>query len=89
LPFQRIPGTSTQHGIAAKFSVARVGNSFAYLSRNIRGEGQIMMMNGYTPTRIATHAVENSIEGASIYSDARHGLTLAKATKFMLLVSNP
>lgn len=68
--FQRIPGTSTQHGISAKFSVARVGNSFAYLSKNIRGDGQIMMMNGYTPTRISTHAVENSIEGADI-SDAR------------------
>jgi hypothetical protein len=68
--FQRIPGTSTQHGIAAKFSVARLGNSFAYLSKNIRGDGQIMMMNGYTPTRISNHAVENSIEGAVI-SDAR------------------
>ena len=68
--FQRIPGTSTQHGISAKFSVARLGNSFAYLSKNIRGDGQVMMMNGYTPTRISTHAVENSIEGAEI-SDAR------------------
>jgi hypothetical protein len=68
--FQRIPGTSTQHGIAAKFSVARLGNSFAYLSKNIRGDGQIMMMNGYIPTRISNHAVENSIEGANI-SDAR------------------
>lgn len=68
--FQRIPGTSTQHGISAKFSVARLGNSFAYLSKNIRGDGQVMMMNGYTPTRISTHAVENSIEGADI-SDAR------------------
>ena len=68
--FQRIPGTSTQHGIAAKFSVARLGNSFAYLSKNIRGDGQVMMMQGYIPTRISTHAVENSIEGADI-SDAR------------------
>jgi len=68
--FQRIPGTSTQHGIAAKFSVARLGNSFAYLSKNIRGDGQVMLMNGYTPTRISNHAVENSIEGADI-SDAR------------------
>ena len=68
--FQRIPGTSTQHGISAKFSVARLGNSFAYLSKNIRGDGQVMMMNGYIPTRISTHAVENTIEGADI-SDAR------------------
>lgn len=60
-PFQRIPGTSTQHGIAAKFSVSRLGNSFAYISRNNRGEAQIMMMNGYVPTRISTHAVEQTL----------------------------
>jgi hypothetical protein len=68
--FQRIPGTSTQHGIAAKFSVARVGNSFAYVSRNIRGQAQIMMMNGYMPTRISTHAVENTLVDQYI-NDAR------------------
>jgi hypothetical protein len=60
-PFQRIPGTSTQHGIAAKFSMSRVGNSFAYVSRNVRGEAQIMMMNGYIPQRISTHAVEQTL----------------------------
>jgi hypothetical protein len=60
-PFQRIPGTNTQHGIAAVYSVARVGNSFAYVSRNIRGEAQIVQMNGYIPQRISTHAVENTL----------------------------
>ena len=60
-PFQRIPGSSSQHGIAAVFSVARVGNSFAYLSRNSRGQSQIVMMNGYFPQRISTHAVENTL----------------------------
>ena len=60
-PFQRIPGTSTNHGIAAPFSVARLGNSFAYLSRNTRGQAQIVQMNGYVPTRISTHEVENSL----------------------------
>jgi hypothetical protein len=68
--FQRIPGTSTQHGIAAKFSIARVGNSFAYVSRNIRGQAQIMMMNGYVPTRISTHAVEQTLTDQFI-EDAR------------------
>lgn len=68
--FQRIPGTSTQHGIAAKFSVARLGNSFAYVSKNIRGQAQIMMMNGYTPTRISTHAVEQTLVNQYI-ADAR------------------
>jgi hypothetical protein len=68
--FQRIPGTSTQHGIAAKFSVARLGNSFAYVSRNIRGQAQIMMMNGYIPTRISTHAVEQTLVD-QVVTDAR------------------
>jgi hypothetical protein len=60
-PFQRIPGTSTQHGIAAPFSIARLGNSFAYVSRNSRGQSQIMQMQGYLPQRISTHAVENTL----------------------------
>ena len=65
-PFQRIPGTSTQHGIAAVYSVSRLGNSFAYVSKNNRGEGIIVQMNGYIPQRISTHAVENSIAGQKI-----------------------
>jgi hypothetical protein len=60
-PFQRIPGTSTQQGIAAPFSVSRLGTSFAYVSRNNRGQAQIMQMNGYIPQRISTHAVENTL----------------------------
>ena len=68
--FQRIPGTSSQHGIVAKFSVARLGNAFAYLSRNNRGQAQIMMMTGYVPTRISTHAVENTLADQYV-SDAR------------------
>jgi hypothetical protein len=59
--YQRIPGTSTQQGIIAPFSVARLGNSFAYVSQNIRGQNQVVLMNGYVPQRISTHAVENSL----------------------------
>jgi hypothetical protein len=60
-PFQRIPGASSQHGIAAEFSMARFGNSFAYVSRNDRGQAVIVQMNGYFPQRISTHAVENTL----------------------------
>jgi hypothetical protein len=69
-PFQRIPGSSSQHGIVAKFSVARVGNSFAYLSKNIRGQAEVVIMNGYFPTRISTHAVENTFINQDV-TDAR------------------
>ena len=76
--FQRIPGSSTQHGIAAQFSVARLGNSFAYLSKNNRGQAEIVQMNGYFPQRISTHAVENSlvnqyIEDAIAYTYQQEG----------------
>ena len=60
-PFQRIPGTNTQHGIAAQFSMARVGNSFCYVSRNQRGQGVIVQMNGYVPQRVSNHAVEQTL----------------------------
>ena len=59
--FQRIPGSSSQHGISAPFSIARAGNSFIYLSKNTRGQAEIVMMNGYFPSRISTHAVENTL----------------------------
>lgn len=65
-PFQRIPGSSSQHGIVAKFSVSRLGNSFAYLSKNIRGQAEVVMMNGYFPTRISTHAMENTLINADV-----------------------
>jgi hypothetical protein len=68
-PFQRIPGASSQHGIAAQFSMARFGNSFVYVSRNDRGQAVIVQMNGYFPQRISTHAVENTFVNQNI-SDA-------------------
>ena len=68
-PFTRIPGTSTQQGIAARWSCARMGNSFAYVSKNNRGEATIVRMNGYFPERISTHAVETTLVNQNV-SDA-------------------
>jgi hypothetical protein len=65
-PFTRIPGTSTQQGIAAQFSMARMGNSFAYVSKNNRGEAMIVRMNGYFPERISTHAVETTLVNQNV-----------------------
>jgi hypothetical protein len=67
--FQRIPGSSSQHGLAAQFSIARLGNSFAYVAKNNRGQAEIVIMNGYFPQRISTHAVENTLVNQDI-SDA-------------------
>lgn len=67
--FQRIPGTSTQHGCASKNSIARLGNSFAYLSQDDRGQALIVYVDGYTTQQISNHAVTNSLLGKTI-SDA-------------------
>ena len=70
VPFQRLAGATTQHGIAAPFSVARLGESFAMLTQDTRGQGIVVMMKGYQPLRISTHAVETAFAGYSTISDA-------------------
>jgi hypothetical protein len=68
-PFQRIPGTSLQHGCAAKNSIVRLGESIAWLSQDSRGQAVIVHMAGYSPQRISTHAVESDI-ATGVISDA-------------------
>jgi hypothetical protein len=46
-----------------------MGNSFAYVSKNNRGEAMIVRMNGYFPERISTHAVETTLVNQNV-SDA-------------------
>lgn len=70
-PFARLPGTSSQHGVIAPYSVSRIGESFAWLGRDSRGQGYVYRMNGYIPERISTYAIENAIAGYGIISDAR------------------
>lgn len=69
-PFQRIPGTSQQHGCVSANSISRLGNSFAFLSADDRGQGLVLVMNGYSPVEISTHAVTNDIANVVI-SDAQ------------------
>lgn len=68
-PFARIPGTSTQHGLVAPSSLSRLGNSFAYVSQDDRGQGVIVVMNGYSPQEISNHSVTNTLTNQYI-SDA-------------------
>ena len=62
-PFQIVPGTNTQHGCAAKNSVARMGDSFSYLARDNRGTAVVVQMVGYQAKRISTFAVEYDLTG--------------------------
>lgn len=90
-PFQRITGTSIQHGCAAPFSLCRFGESLAWLSKDMRGQGIVIQTIGYQVQRISTHAVENDIKNdrlddAIAYSYQQEGhefyvLTLPSADK--------
>lgn len=68
--FQIIPGTSMQHGCTAPRSVARLGESAAWLSQDTRGQAIVIMMNGYAPKRISTFAVEQAISRYTTVNDA-------------------
>lgn len=69
-PFQRVPGTSMQHGCAAPFSIARLGEAFAFLSKDDRGQNVVVQMVGYQPKRISTFAVEAAFSKYPTVSDA-------------------
>ena len=58
-----------QHGCAAAHSVAQLGETFAFLAVDDRGQNVVVMMNGYTPIRISTHAVEYALSTYSTISD--------------------
>lgn len=60
-PFQRVPGTMMQSGCGAPFSVARFGDSFAFVAKDTRGNSTIEMITGYAFQKISTHAVEQSL----------------------------
>ena len=70
-PFSRLPGVSTQHGCVAPYSVSRLGESFAWLARDTRGQNYVYQMNGYVPQRISTFAVEYAVSTYAVISDAR------------------
>ncbi len=74
-PFGILAGTNMQHGLAARGSVARLGESFAFLSQDERGKCVVVQMNGYSPNRISTHAVEQEISQYLVVSDANNHLS--------------
>jgi hypothetical protein len=68
-PFQRVPGTFSQTGCGAKYSVARFADSFVIVAKDTRGNSTIEMMQGYAWVKISTHAVEQSLLN-EVVSDA-------------------
>lgn len=69
-PLQRIQGAFNEIGCAAAYSVAKLDNGLFWLGQDARGRGVVYRANGYTGTRISTHAVEWQIQQYGRLDDA-------------------
>jgi len=69
-PLARIQGAFNEIGCAAAYSVAKLDNGIFWLGTDQRGKGIVYRSNGYSGTRISTHAVEWQIQQYTQISDA-------------------
>jgi hypothetical protein len=69
-PFQRIDGAFYEIGCSAPYSAAIADDSVFWLGNNLQGARAIYRMQGQTPSRISTVAIENEIAGYAVIDDA-------------------
>lgn len=68
--FARVNGGRMNVGCAAKHSVASDDDNLFWLGKSKEGAGIVYTLQGQSPERISTHAVEQAIQGYSDISDA-------------------
>jgi hypothetical protein len=69
-PLQRIQGAFNEIGCISPYSLAKLDNGVFWLGSDARGKGIVYRANGYTGTRISTHAVEWQIQQYNDVADA-------------------
>lgn len=73
-PFERIPGSTEAWGLVARYSVARLDDSLAFIARNESGQVIAARLNGYRVQRLSNHDLEarwkrlGGAEDATAYS---------------------
>ena len=70
-PLQAISGAVVEVGLAARWSVARLSNSVAFLGKNREGEVSVLQMAGYAPQRISNDEMEYIINKYTTVTDAQ------------------
>lgn len=73
-PIEPVGGSPIEQGTIAAWSPQKVDNSVMWLGGDVRGAGVVWRMQGYTPQRVSTHAIENIIQGI-----ARSGISINDA----------
>ena len=69
-PWVPIENVLIGNGIGAPDSAVRLDNTVFWIDQDERGKGIARRMNGYTPTRISTHAIEYAWAQYKTISDA-------------------
>lgn len=69
-PYQRIDGAVVEWGLAARWSLAKVGNTTMYLGNNRNGETQVVRLEGYRPAPVSSPEVEAAIHSYASVSNA-------------------
>ena len=70
LPFIRSGNTFIEVGAAAYTSINTLDNTVFWLGQDTEGAGIVYRLNGYTPVRISTHAIEKEIQSYATITDA-------------------
>lgn len=70
-PFDVIPGSFIDEGIAAQFTAVRLDNSVFFVGQDDRGSCMAWRLMNYIPQRISTHAVEFAWSQYSTIADAQ------------------
>lgn len=68
--FQRLDGPYMEVGTVAPQSVTKVGENLMWLSQNTEGQGIVVEIQSFRPTRISTHALETELATYSNITDA-------------------
>lgn len=69
-PYARIGGGTVEWGLAARWSVAKFGNSLAFLRKNRLGQVQVSLLQGYDSVPISTPDMDERINRFQTVSDA-------------------
>jgi hypothetical protein len=68
-PFQRVPGSQIEQGCGSATSVCVADNTLFWLGSDARGPSVAYRADGFLPTRVSTHAVEEAWQGYSTTAD--------------------
>ncbi len=69
-PFSRVQGGVLEVGIEAPHSLVKIGGRLIWLAHNRDGDDMVLMMQGYQPQRVSTHAIETLIRSSAAHHNA-------------------